>query len=90
MSGPLIGLMVPLMLWIGNRSFGISNTLRHLCAITQPRFVAVDFFHYNWREHSWSLAFAAGAVIGGFLAGIVFANPEPIDLSVGALSLFSY
>jgi len=89
-AGPLIGLMVPLMLWIGNRSFGISSNLRHICAITQPRVVEVDFFHYDWREHNWSLVFALGAVLGGFLAGIVFANPEPIALSVAALTMFSY
>jgi uncharacterized membrane protein YedE/YeeE len=89
-SGPLIGLMVPLMLWIGNRSFGISNNLRHMCAMTQPKSVGVDFFQYNWREQSWSLVFAGGAVLGGFLAGIVFANPNPVDLSVAALTMFSY
>jgi uncharacterized membrane protein YedE/YeeE len=88
-SGPLIGMMVPLMLWIGNRSFGISNNLRHMCAIAQPKVVGVDFFHYDWREHSWSLVFALGAVVGGFLAGIVFANPDPVDLSVAALTMFS-
>lgn len=89
-SGPLIGLMVPLMLWIGNRSFGISNNLRHMCAMTQPKSVSVDFFHYNWREHYWSLVFAVGAVLGGFLAGIVFANPDPIALSEAALTMFGY
>lgn len=88
-SGPLIGLMVPLMLWIGNRSFGISSNLRHMCAMAQPKSVHVDFFQYDWREHRWSLAFALGAVIGGFLAGILFANPDPIDLSVAALTMFS-
>ncbi len=89
-AGPVIGLMVPLMLIIGNRSFGISSNLRHMCAITQPKSVGVDFFQYNWREHSWSLFFALGAVLGGFLAGVVFANPNPIELSVAALTMFSY
>jgi uncharacterized protein len=89
-AGPLIGLMVPLMLWIGNRSFGISSNLRHMCAMTQPKSVGVDFFQYNWREHNWSLVFAIGTVLGGFFAGIVFANPNPIDLSVAALTMFSY
>lgn len=89
-SGPLIGLMVPLMLWIGNRSFGISSNLRHMCAMAQPKSMGVDFFQYDWRVHSWSLVFAIGAVIGGFLAGILFANPEPIDLSVEALTMFSH
>ncbi len=83
-AGPLIGLMVPLMLFIGNRSFGISNNLRHLCAITQPSQVEVDFFRYDWKEHTWSLVFVVGTALGGFLAGVVFANPEPVKLSAGA------
>jgi uncharacterized membrane protein YedE/YeeE len=83
-AGPLIGLMVPMMLFIGNRSFGISNNLRHLCAITQPPNVDVDFFRYNWREHVWSLVFVIGTALGGFLAGVVFANPEPVQLSQAA------
>ena len=85
-AGPIIGLMVPLMIWIGNRSFGISSNLRHLCAISQPKSVGVEFFQYNWREQNWSLVFAIGAMLGGFLAGVVFANPEPISLSVAFLT----
>lgn len=89
-AGPVIGLMVPLMIWIGNRSFGISSNLRHLCAISQPKSIGVDFFKYNWREQNWSLVFALGAVLGGFLAGVVFANPDPINLSVGFLTKLAY
>jgi len=83
-AGPIIGLMVPLMLFIGNRSFGISNNLRHLCAITQPDKVDVDFFRYNWKEHTWSLVFVIGTALGGYLAGVVFANPNPVQLSKAA------
>lgn len=87
-AGPLIGLMVPLMLFIGNRSFGISNNLRHLCAITQPGKVDVDFFKYNWKEHMWSLMFVIGTALGGYLAGVFFLNPEPIALSAAAKEMF--
>lgn len=31
-AGPLIGLMVPSLLIVGNRTFCISSNLRHLCA----------------------------------------------------------
>ncbi|MDD4880865.1 MAG: YeeE/YedE thiosulfate transporter family protein [Gallionellaceae bacterium] len=86
-AGPMIGLMVPLMLVIGNRSFGISNNLRHLCAITQPRHVDVVFFKYNWKEHIWSLYFVIGTGLGGFLAGVAFANPNPVALTPGALAM---
>ncbi len=86
-AGPIIGLMVPLMIWIGNRSFGISSNLRHLCAISQPPSIRVEFFKYNWREHNWSLIFALGAVLGGFLAGVVFANPDPVQISAAFIGL---
>lgn len=88
-AGPIIGLMVPLMLFIGNRSFGISSNLRHLCAITQPRQVGVDFFKYDWKEHTWSLMFVIGTALGGFLAGVVFANPEPVKLSLAAQEMLT-
>ena len=35
-AGPLIGLTVPALLIIGNKSFGISSSLRHICAACIP------------------------------------------------------
>lgn len=86
-SGPLIGLMVPLMLFIGNRSFGISSNLRHLCAITQPPDIHVDFFRYDWKEHYWSIVFVAGTALGGLIATTLLASHAPIDLSGEALAM---
>jgi uncharacterized protein len=66
-AGPLIGLVVPLLLLIGNRSFGMSSNLRHLCAAIVP---ATDFFRYDWkRVGAWNLVFLAGVAAGAFLAG---------------------
>lgn len=87
-SGPIIGAMVPLMILIGNRSFGISQNLEHLCAITQPEFINVNFFKYDWKNSSWSLFFAVGVLFGGFLAGFIFPDPAPIQLSQAAQKLF--
>lgn len=81
-SGPLIGLTVPLLLWLGNKSFGISSNLRHLCAIALPASARPTFFRYNWRAEQWNLVFGVGLLLGGFLGGFIFANPEPIQLSV--------
>jgi uncharacterized protein len=79
-AGPLIGLFVPLLLLAGNRLFGVSSNLRHLCAATLPS--PTRYLRYDWRRTGgWNLAFAAGIVLGGFLAGFVFANPEPIAIS---------
>ena len=88
-SGPIIGLMVPLLIYVGSRSFGISQNLEHLCALTQPRMINVRFFKYDWRTSTWSLVFAVGVLIGGTLAGLVFSNPEPVALSNNAVALFA-
>lgn len=84
-AGPIIGLMVPLMLVIGNRPFGISSNLKHLCTITQPPEVQVDFFKYDWKEHYWSMVFVTGTMLGGYVAGTLLPDPLPLQLSEGAL-----
>ncbi|PBQ30763.1 hypothetical protein CNR22_02895 [Sphingobacteriaceae bacterium] len=78
-AGPLIGLMIPLLLLLGNKAFGISSTLRHICAACLPG--NVDFFKYDWKKESWNLVFALGMILGGFFAGYVFKNPNPVHLS---------
>lgn len=79
-AGPLLGLFAPLLLVLGNKLFGISSNLRHVCAAVLPRNIA--YFRYDWRsEGGWNLAFALGILAGGFLAGAVFANPEPVAIA---------
>jgi uncharacterized protein len=79
-AGPLIGLFAPLLLLVGNRLFGMSANLRHACAAALP--TRADFFRYDWRAAgAWNLFFAAGTIAGGFLAGWLLANPEPIAIS---------
>ena len=66
-AGPLIGLFVPVLLLAGNRLFGVSANLRHLCAALAPR--RIEYFRYAWRaEGGWNLAFLAGITAGGFVA----------------------
>jgi uncharacterized membrane protein YedE/YeeE len=52
-AGPLIGLTVPLLLLIGNKWFGISSSLRHICAACVP--ANISFFSYEWRKEKWNL-----------------------------------
>jgi len=80
-AGPVIGLFVPALLLLGNRQFGISSNLRHLCAAVVPG--RVDFFRYDWKSQGmWNLAFLAGVLAGGFIAayalgaGDVVITPE--------------
>jgi hypothetical protein len=81
-SGPLIGLMVPLLLIADNKALGISSSFRHTCAAVYPK--NISFLKYNWKAESWNLFFAAGIFLGGVLGGQLFANPDPVALSEAA------
>ncbi|MDZ4748944.1 MAG: YeeE/YedE thiosulfate transporter family protein [Saprospiraceae bacterium] len=75
-AGPLIGLTVPVLLIIGNKAFGISSSLRHICAACIP--ANIPFFKYEWTKEIWNLFFVGGILIGGFLAVSLLANPNPV------------
>ncbi|MEX0844765.1 MAG: YeeE/YedE thiosulfate transporter family protein [Balneolaceae bacterium] len=84
-AGPIIGLTVPLLLILGGKMFGVSANLRHACAACN--FGNVEFFNYDWRKAGyWNLTFLVGSVIGGFLGGYVFVNPEPINLASSTIA----
>ncbi|HLF47198.1 MAG TPA: YeeE/YedE thiosulfate transporter family protein [Chitinophagaceae bacterium] len=78
-AGPLIGLMVPLLLITGNKAFGISSSLRHVCAACFP--AKINFFKYDWKKELWNLFFVAGIVFGAFLISYFFANPNPVEIN---------
>lgn len=84
-AGPLIGLVVPMLLLMGNKMFGVSSTLRHYCAACLPD--NISFFNYDWKkEGGWNLLFVLGTVAGGFLGGYLLENPEPVVLSADTIS----
>ncbi|MFY7900933.1 MAG: YeeE/YedE family protein [Chitinophagaceae bacterium] len=78
-AGPLIGLIVPILLLLGNKSFGISASLRHVCAACFP--ANISFFQYNWKKEVWNLFFVVGIFIGGMIAAYFFQSEEPIQLN---------
>ena len=77
-AGPLIGLTVPALLILGNKAFGISSSLRHLCAACIP--ANIPFFQYNWKAEAWNLFFVSGILVGGILATLFLASPAPVQL----------
>jgi hypothetical protein len=86
-AGPVIGLFVPALLLVGNRLFGVSSNLRHLCSAVLPG--KLDYFRYDWKRIGlWNLLFAAGILLGGFLAShwggspnVAIAEQTRIDLA---------
>jgi uncharacterized membrane protein YedE/YeeE len=75
----MIGLTVPILLILGNRSFGISSSLRHVCAACVP--AKIPFFQYNWKEEVWNLLFVTGVFLGGAIAALFLSNPDTIVIA---------
>ena len=84
-AGPLIGLMVPLFLLVGNHAFGISANFRHACAAILPGRAA--FLRYDWRRvGGWNLVFAVGVLIGGLIGASLIGHPEQITIAASTRS----
>ena len=75
-AGPIIGLMVPALLIFGNKTFGISSSLRHICAACIP--IKIPFFQYDWKKEIWNLFFVFGVFIGGILTALYFQDDASV------------
>jgi len=78
-GGPLIGLMVPALLILGNKFFGISSSLRHICAAVIP--AGITYFNYDWKKEYWNMVFVAGVLAGAFLAAMLLMNNQPMQVN---------
>ncbi len=78
-AGPLIGLMVPALLLLGNKTLGISSSLRHVCAACLP--AKVPFFSYDWKKEAWNLVFVVGIITGAVIIAAFFNNPNPVVIN---------
>lgn len=78
-AGPAIGLVVPILLVVGGRRFGLSSSYRHLCAAAN---VPARSFRYDWRRQGgWNLLLVAGIAVGGLLGGVVLGDPNPLRVA---------
>jgi uncharacterized membrane protein YedE/YeeE len=75
-AGIIIGLIVPALLLLGNKHFGISSNLRHVCAACFP--AGINYFKYEWKKETWNFFFVGGIVIGAQIAVKFLGDPSPI------------
>ena len=75
-AGPIIGLIVPALLLLGNKSFGISANLRHMCAACFP--AGIKFFKYDWKKEVWNFFFIGGILVGAILVTLLLPDPNPV------------
>lgn len=87
-SGPLLGLTVPLLLLLTGKNFGISSSFRHIGAACMPR-TKLPYLskNYNWREHIWSIIFVIGIVIGAFIGNFLLSSTPAEFLPSGYVSV---
>ena len=84
LSGILFGLIVPMLLIVGNKSFGISKSLRNIvCLIPQKRFSQLND---RFQSNNWRLYFITGIVIGGYLAVEFLNGNTAIELSKSTIN----
>lgn len=76
-SGILIGLTVPLLFLLAGKAFGISTSLQQAGAMCAP--CNLDYLkNHKWRSGIWTLVFASGIALGGFIA-VRFLSSEPTE-----------
>ena len=78
-AGTIIGLIVPALLILGNKHFGISANLRHACAACFP--ANIKFFKYEWKKEIWNFFFVGGIILGAVAAVTFLNNPDPIQVN---------
>jgi len=66
-SGPIIGISIPLLLIFGNKILGISSSFRHTCAAVAP--FNIQFLKYNWKSEIWNMFFVLSRYAGGCTSG---------------------
>ncbi|WP_276482284.1 YeeE/YedE family protein [Paraflavitalea pollutisoli] len=77
-AGVLIGLIVPALLLLGNKHFGISANLRHACAACFP--AGIRFFRYDWKKETWNFFFVGGILLGALLTNLWIPNTDPVQI----------
>ena len=77
-SGILVGLTVPLLYLLAGQSFGISTSLQEVGALCSPGSKLSYFKNFDKHQALWTLFFAFGIGIGGFLA-VHFLSSEPVE-----------
>ena len=72
------------LLTMAGRSFGVSTTFKNICGLVGAG-KKNEFFKFDYKEDSWRLFFIGGAIIGGFIAGVIFPNPFAVSLDADSI-----
>lgn len=84
--GPLLGLLVPLLYWLGS-GFGVSSNIDTICSIIGGNKLS-DYFHFDLKQRTPGLLFVLGAIVGGFIASN-FLTPENYYVAISEATIES-
>lgn len=77
-SGILVGLVVPMLYLLAGQAFGISTSLQQIGAMCSPASKLSYFRDFDKRYGMWTLLFAVGIGLGGFIA-VRFLSSAPVE-----------
>lgn len=88
-SGPLIGLFVPLFLLIGNKLFGISSSFDNICDML-PSNNLRSKIKFNTKNDGWKIYFSIGILVGAFVSVNFLSSDEVQFLPSDYYSAFGF
>jgi uncharacterized membrane protein YedE/YeeE len=64
-AGPLLGMVVPLLILLNDKSFGVSSSFR---AVVSSIFPFGSYFNYDRKRDLWQIWLALGLIAAAFVA----------------------
>jgi hypothetical protein len=81
-AGPLIGLIVPILLILKEKQFGVSSSYRYiLSGITKKP----SYFNYHRAQDAWQVYFAIGLILTGIIYNLNGYDMNALKTSVGSV-----
>ena len=85
-AGPLIGLIVPLLLLLKEKQFGISSTYRFLISGFTKK---LGYFNYKREQDAWQFYFAIGLVLTGLFYNWNGYDLNALKTTVGSVKFYA-
>lgn len=83
-AGPLIGLIVPVLILLREKQFGVSSSYRY---IGSKLFKNIDYFKGNSGSDKWQFQFAVGLVLAGIYS--LYSGVIQVDAVVNESTTYS-
>lgn len=77
-AGPLIGLMVPALLIVREKQFGLSSSYR---TFLSRIFKKIPYFNYDYRQDNFQIQLVIGIFLAGLMAHFLLPQNSPETVS---------